>query len=161
VASNKRKIEDLIEMERELKRVKEVKIELKTLPNTWGIDMPITSEKKRHYWVWSEGHDKGKTSFTRFIKKTGFGQEVDVDSKYHDLEDDKDILILDEYNDAKLKVSEINRMCDGTRIYDRKYKKPIIFEKPLIIVTSNKNIETVYPNKHELVQARFNEINVD
>ncbi len=33
------------------------------IPNTWNIDLPILNCKKRHYWIWSEGGNYGKTSF--------------------------------------------------------------------------------------------------
>lgn len=135
VASNKRKIEDLIEAEKDLKKKKEEKedrvIILETLPNIWNIDLPVEwGTKKRHYWIWSDEPNRGKTKFTDFLKKTGFAQEINTDSKYHVIDPKRNVLILDEYNNAKLTVRELNKICDGTRIYDVKNKNSVTIEKP-------------------------------
>lgn len=35
------------------------------LPNTWDLALPLedTSNKRRHYWFWTNVPDKGKTTF--------------------------------------------------------------------------------------------------
>ena len=37
-----------------------------SIPNPWGKEMPLLKAKKRHYWIWSEKPDTGKT--TQFLK---------------------------------------------------------------------------------------------
>lgn len=163
VSVNKRKVENAIELYRMLKRSKEeIDVpELKSLPNTWGLEMPVENKKKRHYWIWSTAPSRGKTAFTNFLKKTGFAQEIELVDKCSEMDDRRKILVIDEYNNAKLTISEINKICDGTKTFDVKYGKPISIRDALVIVTSNGSISDLYPNKAVLLQARFNEINVD
>jgi hypothetical protein len=51
------------------------------------------------------------------------------------------VVVIDEYQEPKLKYSELNRMCDGTFQYCRKGASAVMLDKPLIIVMSNKCID--------------------
>ncbi len=39
------------------------------IPNTWSIDLPILTGKRRHYWIWSKKGDYGKTTFWENLSK--------------------------------------------------------------------------------------------
>jgi hypothetical protein len=41
---------------------------LATIPNTWGHDLSRTRNKKRHFWVWSNGSSCGKTTFIEMLR---------------------------------------------------------------------------------------------
>lgn len=133
------------------------------LPNPWGLDLPyLPQRKQRHYWIWSARPNAGKT--------TGFGSPLSRDYgfyfasgdfQYWDVNVHTPGIILDDYNHAALKVSVLNKMCDGTysfRIFNGGVRQ---LARYTVIVLSNKRIGDVYPNYGELLHARFLEICVD
>lgn len=40
------------------------------IPNNWALALPISSEKKKHYWFWSTEPNKGKTTFLKSIDES-------------------------------------------------------------------------------------------
>lgn len=68
------------------------------------------------------------------------------------------IIILDEYNTAKLNYAALNSMADGTFGYRVFQGGVITLKDPLIIILSNQPICEMYPHMNALLYARFNEI---
>lgn len=63
---------------------------------------------------------------------------------FQDVQESQQVVIIDEYQEAFLKYSQVNQMCDGTYQYPRKGSSAIRLNKPLIIIMSNKKISDVY-----------------
>ncbi len=40
-----------------------------SIPNTWGIDLPVLEVKRKHYWIYSYEGDYGKTTFKNVLAK--------------------------------------------------------------------------------------------
>lgn len=142
---------------------KEDKPDLKdSVPNPWGLEMPWKpKEKKKHYWIWSEGPNVGKTTkFLMPLKEQHRAQFMNQDEKYQQFPTKTEVVMIDEYNGG-LRVQQLNQMCDGTYQYPVKNGCPQQLETPLIVICSNRSISQVYPNAKEFVLARFNEIKVD
>lgn len=132
------------------------------IPNPWGfiLDTQIQA-KKRHYWIYSLEPNKGKT--TKIAKPLEQNHRVYVktgDYTYWSFKGDEQAIILDEYNTGALKWSFMNSMCDGTaeyRVFLGGCKK---LKDPLIIILSNNNIQTLYPNMAKFLHERFIQLEV-
>lgn len=70
----------------------------------------------------------------------------------------EELVLLDEYNTALFKYSQLNSICDGTYGYRVFQGGVLSLPNPLVIVCSNHSIVDLYPNMHDLLYARFNEI---
>lgn len=130
------------------------------LPNTWGKVLPINLRvvKKRHYWIYSSGPNKGKTTNAKTWYKDYKSHIQCSDFSYWGLNGDEGLIILDEYNTAKLNWSTLNAMADGTMGY-RVFQRGVIkLDDPLIVILSNKSINELYPNTNLFLYARFIEI---
>lgn len=53
--------------------------------------------------------------------------------------------MLDEYTTAKLPVTQLNLMCDGTYAYPVKGGVKVTLKDPLIIICGNASPSEVYP----------------
>lgn len=40
------------------------------VPNTWDQIMPLLTTKQRHYWIWSDEPNKGKTTWLNEMAST-------------------------------------------------------------------------------------------
>lgn len=127
------------------------------LPNPWGFLLQSDSYKKRrHYWIWSNQPNRGKTTWARDME-TKFGAYIKSggDFTYWSVSGNEPICILDEYNGAGLKFHQLNSLCDGTfeaRIFMGGLLK---FRPKLVFVLSNLSLRDIYPYKYELLEARF------
>jgi len=133
------------------------------IPNPWGrVLFSARKSKRRHYWIYSDKPNLGKTFL--FAKPLCEQYRAFISSnreQYWNLTGDEQVLILDEYNTAQYKFSELNCMCDGFYSY-RKFMGGVIkLNNPLIIVLSNQHIDILYPHMNELLHARFNSIKLD
>lgn len=129
------------------------------LDNTWGKVLPtFIQRKKRHYWIFSRGPNKGKTTNSKAWNKNYRSHIQCGDFTYWGINGYEELIILDEYNTAKLRVNELNSMADGTygyRVFQRGVRK---LDDPLIIVLSNQNISDLYPRYNMFLYERFIEI---
>ncbi len=86
-----------------------------TIPNTFDIEMPILiGEKKKHYWLWSQEPNQGKTLFLKSLDekyKCSWYNQVETFQHIHN---DSQFILIDEYSTPFLKVTQMNQMCDGT-----------------------------------------------
>lgn len=132
------------------------------LRNPWGPDWPIdTDNKKCHYWVWSSRPNRGKTTFGQELVHSYRGVLKTGGWEYWSIRKDNVMVVLDEFNGG-LRYDQLNSLCDGSFDFKVIYKGMIKLDnKPLVIVFSNKSIREVFPNMYELVESRFNEVNVD
>lgn len=128
------------------------------LPNPWGkIFYTRRNSKKRHLWIFSRLPNKGKTTMFAVPLERSYKVALQVgDFTYWNVRGDESAIIIDEYNTAKLKYSDVNSMCDGTFLY-RIFQGGVIQFKtnPLIIILSNQSIAEIYPIMNNLLYARF------
>ena len=131
---------------------------LEYIPNPWDIAMPIIEGKQKHYWVWSDKPNLGKT--TKFLQPiaTQFNCTwYNYEEKFQDVYSDSQFLLMDEYSSAHLKVTQLNQMCDGTYLYPRKGGAPTC-GKFTLLICGNKHPNEIYPNTYQYISARFNVI---
>jgi len=132
------------------------------LPNPFGIILPAKiRDKKRHYWIYSDKPNLGKTfKFARPLRER-FAATIVTEFAYWPVTKGMDILILDDYNHAHLKWNALNQLADNTYGF-RVFQQGILYcDNYLVIVLSNTSIESLYPYKNEFILARFNQIKLD
>lgn len=134
------------------------------IPNPWEkLMISNITDKKRHYWIWSNTPNKGKTTWAlSMVEKFGV-LLVAGDLTYWNVTGGERMIIIDEMNDAKdIRYNHFNSMCDGTyqfRIFQNGVKK--VRNKPIYVVLSNHSIDMMYPFASRLLHARFNEYCID
>lgn len=130
------------------------------LPNPWGKILPsFPNRKKRHYWIYSRQPNKGKTyHFARPLLEEYRGVVATGDFSSWSVDKNTQLLVLDEYNTARLRYDQLNAMCDGQFNFKVLYRGVIIPKKYLVIVLSNQPLSELYPFMNELLYSRFNEI---
>jgi len=129
-----------------------------TLPNTWGLLLPVDTDcKKCHYWFWSDSPNKGKTTFGNSLCRTFRAYFQCGDFTYWDVKRDAEILIFDEFKPGTLKYNTLNSICDGSFSFRVFMQGPIKLDigKPLVIVLSNYSIEGCFPHMKDYIYARF------
>lgn len=132
------------------------------LPNPWGILLPFNNNsKRRHYWIYSVEPNAGKTyHFARPLRENHGAVVQTGDFSYWNVSSNTGIVILDEYNTARLKWDQLNSLADGFFGY-RVFSGGVIqLKSPLIIILSNSSIISLYPFMHKFISARFTEIEV-
>lgn len=159
----KRLKEDILEFRRDA--IKDTRDDLPDyVPNTWGKLLPVDLDNKKcHYWVWSSVPNRGKTTFALKLLEMFKGILKSTDFSYWNIRPDTELIIFDEFNRGSIKAQQLNSLCDGTyefRVFQGGLVK-LNIGKPLIIVLSNFNIETVFPYMHTIVSTRFTELCVD
>lgn len=126
------------------------------IPNRFGLLMPLCSEKKRHYWLWSEKPNKGKTMFLKSVQSSFPSFWYNVSEKYQTPHPRAQFVLLDEYSVGHLTVTQLNSMCDGTYQYPVKGGNAFVLNTPVLLVCGNRSPLDIYDSKHhELIQARF------
>lgn len=134
------------------------------LPNPWGLLLSSRLlTKKRHYWIYSDKPNLGKTYlFARpLAQSTNTVIRTGNEPYWSGLRPDTQCVILDEFNVALFKFFELNSMADGTFSYRVFMLGVLILNNPLIVILSNSSLATIYPNRNDLLFARFNEIKLD
>ena len=126
-----------------------------TIPNTFGIDMPLLIEKQKHYWLWSKQPNCGKTLFLKSLDEKYRCSWYNQVETFQSIHVDSQFILFDEYSTATLKVTSLNQMCDGTYQYPQK-GGPAKTIAAYIIICGNKHPAEVYPNHWPFIQARFN-----
>lgn len=129
------------------------------LPNPWGILLSTGLQgKRRHFWIFSRQPNKGKTTVAKTWNKDYLSHLQCGDFTYWGINGQEKLLLLDEFNTAKLSYSGINSMADGTygyRVFQRGIQR---LDDILIVIFSNQTISELYPNMNNLIYERFNEI---
>lgn len=129
------------------------------LPNPWGKVLPIRLQaKRRHYWIYSDEPNKGKTTWAKMLESLYCCCLQCGDFSYWRISGRERLVILDEYNTAKLRYSDLNAMCDGTfgyRVFQGGVQR---LKDPILLVLSNQPISNLYPFMNALLYARFKEI---
>lgn len=133
------------------------------IPNTFGLVLPIRSQKQRHYWFWSEQPDKGKTTFLKALSTQYTCYLYNVNEKFQDPKESTQFLLFDEYSTAKVFLTDLNSMCDGTYKYPKKGLPAVTLEEPIVIICGNRRPEEVYTTEANwpLINARFNVVCLD
>lgn len=128
------------------------------LPNPWGFLMSgDQSVKKRHWWIYSDMPNRGKTTFARHLAKEYGAYVKSADFSYWNVTGKESLIVLDDYNTAGMRFNALNQLCDGfmeARVF---MGGNVRIEPTLVIVLSNVKIVDLYPFKSELIHARFHE----
>lgn len=132
------------------------------IPSFFDHPLEIKNGKKRHFWIWSNIPNTGKTMSMKAIieKHPAFFYDYEDSGFQSNVFPDTQFVIIDEYNAPVLKIMDLNKMCDGTFAYKRKALSAITLKDPIIIVCSNSSFRKLYSrtDKIPLLEARFNEI---
>lgn len=133
------------------------------IPNPWGLVLcSKTSAKRRHFWLFSEKPNVGKTYwFAKPLVRKYKCKLFTGNTDYWNVDLSDECLIHDEFNSQRFKYDTLDAMCDGTYHYRRCGVANLVLNDPLIIVLSNRSIIDLYPIKSEFVYARFKEIKLD
>lgn len=130
------------------------------LPNPWAKVLPsFRKSKRRHYWIWSNGPNYGKT--TGFAKPLAEEYNAVIQAgnfSYWNVTRSLELLILDDYNTAQLNWSTLNQLCDNTYSFKVIYRGMICPPKYLVVILSNSPISSLYPHMNQYLYERFNEI---
>nr|WAE42435.1 MAG: replication associated protein [Cressdnaviricota sp.] len=130
--------------------------------NELTIRILPTSEKRRHYWLYSSMPNLGKTSFLEKLAKQYRCYFYNCGEKFQTgVKPDTQLVLFDEYAKGNsIKITDLNSMCDGNYSYMKKGQPACTLNKPYIFVCSNFSIADVYPNSSGRIEARFNEIDL-
>lgn len=133
------------------------------LPNPWGLVLPtFRTSKKRHYWLWSEKPNLGKTyHFALPLQKSYRSYIKSGDFTYWDVSADIQLIIIDDYNYAGLPYHKMNLLCDGTYEFRIIHQGLLKLDRYMVVVLSNQCLRDVYPFKYELLEERFHTIKLD
>lgn len=126
-----------------------------TLENPWGFLIYPKGGKRRHYWIWSNQPNKGKTTWARSLESKYGAYIKSSDFTYWNITGKETIVILDDYNVAGLRFHTLNQLCDGSyeaRVFMGGNKR---VRPDLVIVLSNLSLRELYPFKYDLLEARF------
>lgn len=119
-------------------------------------------EKQRHYWIYSDRPNKGKTTYLQLLREEFATSDYSAQEKYQTVNKESDLLLFDEFGKGNsVTYTVMNQICDGTYKYPIKGKPAVIMEKPYVIVASNFSISEVYPNSFGRIEARFNELSLN
>lgn len=133
------------------------------LPNPWGKVLPTFKKAKcRHYWFFSRRPNVGKTFlFAKPLEKE-YGAVIQTgDFTYWNISPRTRLLILDEYNTARLKWDQLNAMADGTFNFRIFYGGLVQVPELLVVILSNQSIRDLYPHMNEFIYARFKEFELN
>lgn len=126
------------------------------IPNTFGIMTPLIKDKRRHYWFWSEGPNKGKTTWLKDLQAKFPCLWYSWTEKYQSPMPHAQFVLLDEYSTGHLTVTQLNMMCDGTYQYPVKGSCPFQLPDSVVLVCGNRNPLEIYSEPHhDLIKARF------
>lgn len=127
------------------------------IPNTFGLLLPIRQEKQRHFWFWSATPNKGKTIFLQTLLTQYRSYLYNVNEKYQDPHPKTQFVLFDEYSTARVLLTDLNGICDGTFRYSQKGKAAVTLERPTVLICGNRRPEEVYTSESSwpLINARF------
>lgn len=126
------------------------------LRNDWGlVVMPHSTKKQRHWWIYSQSPNRGKTTWARDLAAKYGAYIKSSDFSYWNCTGREPILILDDYNFAGLRYHTLNQLCDGlyeARIFMGGVRR---VASNMVIVLANVSIRELYPFKYATLEARF------
>lgn len=133
------------------------------LPNPWGKTLAsFRANKIRHWWIYSDGPNYGKTTGFAIPLVKKFGATIQAgDSMYWNVSKNLKCLILDDYNSARFSWNTLNQLCDNTFSFRVFMKGCIVPEnKYVVIILSNRSIVDLYPrtDENQYLYARFEEV---
>nr|WAE42836.1 MAG: replication associated protein [Cressdnaviricota sp.] len=168
VASNRKKVSDLIELEKQWKESQIPPIEpLVNFHHTWDFIpllqvLPLTT-KKRHLWIWSKETNRGKSTFCDELIAEGRAARLANTELYQskNLPRGKQFYILDPFNGGVYTYYHLESICDGSFSFPVKSNSPIELGKFILIICCNVPIRERFPNMFAVLEARFNEFCVD
>lgn len=127
------------------------------IPNTWGLLLPVSTIKQRHYWFWSSSPNKGKTTFLDQVEAHHPSFRYSIAELYQTPSPQAQFVFLDEYSTGHLKITQLNSMCDGTYQYPVKGSCSFLLKGSILLVCGNRSPLEIYSEPyHELIKARFN-----
>lgn len=119
----------------------------------WLNDHLLKPHTFRSHCLWIKGPTQcGKTSLVEMLRNNGcIICNVDLSTHfYEDLDDDTQLLVFDEFK-AQKTITEMNKMCDGSRSTVDTKNGHFNITKPMpVIVLSNFSIEEAYHNSDQL-----------
>jgi len=126
------------------------------IPNSFGHILTVDSVKRRHYWFWSTGPNKGKTTWLQSLQIQFPCLWYSWTEKFQVPASNAQFVLLDEYSSGHLTVTQLNMMCDGTYAYPVKGSCPFQLPGAIVLICGNKSPLEIYDEKHhELIKARF------
>jgi len=133
------------------------------IPNTLGVILPVLQDKRRHYWLWSAGPNKGKTTFLKCLSKNYPCFWYSWQEKFQNYTAPRQFILIDEYSTGHLTVTCLNMICDGTYQYPVKGSDSFTLPDSIVIICGNRNPLHIYydPRHAPLLEARFNIICLD
>lgn len=127
------------------------------IPNSFGHILTVSHAKDSHYWFWSTGPNKGKTTFLKSLESQFPCLWYNKAEKYQEPKPHAQFVLLDEYSTGHLTVTQLNEMCDRTYQYPVKGSTPFQLPNCQVLICGNRNPLEIYDEKHhELIKARFN-----
>lgn len=133
------------------------------LPDNWaGLDLPLLTDKRRHYWLWSTGVNTGKTTFLKKLKSMFCCSTYNLREKYQKIDISSQFIVMDEFCKGNLEhFGVLDQMCDGTYPFPIKQRESIDLTNYYVIICSNWPISDVFPaHAVDKLQARFIEIDL-
>jgi len=126
------------------------------IPNTFGRLLPVLAGKLRHYWFWSAGANKGKTTFLKSVASTYPCLWYSWQESFQNYVPQAQFILLDEYSQAHLTIMQLNMMCDSTYQYPVKGTSSYQTPDCILLVCGNRDPLTIYQeHHHSLIKARF------
>lgn len=128
------------------------------LPNTFGLLLPLrpSTEKRRHFWIWSSLPNKGKTTFLLQLSKLFSSAFYAFSENFQEFNSETQLLLFDEYSKAHLEVTKLNQICDGTYSFPVKGGLQVKLRDPVLVICGNVDPKRVYVDTFPYVEARFN-----
>lgn len=132
------------------------------LATTWDLELPIVNEKKRHFWIWSSEPSVGKTENANNWLDTYGGLRYNVNENFQNPVKHR-LILIDEYNEASLSVSQLDQICDGNYQFPVKGERAFMIRLPIVIVLSNYPMSGIYKKEKalSLLRSRFVEIKIE
>lgn len=132
------------------------------LATTWDLDLPIVDEKKRHFWIWSSEPSLGKTENANRWLDTYGGLRYNVNESFQRPCKQR-LVVIDEYNEMNLSVSQLDQICDGNFQFTVKGESAFMIRLPIVIVLSNNPMNGIYKKEKSLalLRSRFVEIKLE
>lgn len=132
------------------------------LPSIWlNLELPVLKQKQKHYWIWSLKVSKGKSAFLRLLDSMYLCHRWNVEEEFQDYDNETQFILFDAFTKgSSVKITTLEKLCDGQHTIKRKNNKTVMTKNPIVIVCSNLPMNEVY-HIDERLQCRFNELNVD
>ena len=71
------------------------------IPHKWNYDLTLNldhNEKRRHYWLFSEEPDHGKTKFQQALEDRFICSRVNPEQNFYEVKEATQFILIDEYS---------------------------------------------------------------